>query len=546
MTKTRVLIAAAAAVLALPACSLNGQNTPQGADGGGGGDGRTHSSTVTSVISTASSPSRSIERITGAQNPGSQVAMALCEPLTGIDEAGKVFMRAASSVKSTDQKTWTIKLAEGRTFSDGTPITARTWVDTFNFIALGKNAMPSNYAYIDIQGYDALNPADPKAKPSTDRLSGLKVVDDNTFTLTMNKPYNDVPYLLATLPFCPMPASAFKDPTAYDRKPVGNGPYLLSKLDPKVEAVLTLDPKYKGWVPEGAAKTLVFKVFTDTNTAYQDVVAGNTDVLRSLPPGLAAQAKNALGDKGLTAIKSNTLETYILWPTYLDKKFPKEVREAFSMVTNREAISKNLFLGSSKAAGSLMPDSVSAYRADACGATCKFDPEGAKAKIKQAGFTGSIPVLYSAGNTTDAATALAISNEAKKIGLDVEPRPTPAAELGDSINEYRLEGPAITLWGSSFPSASEWIASIMVDANYRLKYQNPTASAEVAKAWAATTTAEADKHWQAAEDSILKDQVIQPLYYQVMYIAHNECVTPHSAGGDMQIYRTAITCPIKD
>lgn len=531
------LAAVTATALSLTACSLDGA----GASGGGGG---THSSTVTAVINTGASPSRSIQRITGAQNPGSQIAMALCEPLTGIKEDGTVFMRGAASVDSTDQRTWTVRLAPGRTFSDGTPITAKTYVDTFNFVAYGPNAIPGNYAFVDIAGYDALNPA--KGKPTAKVLSGLKLVDDTTFTLTMNRAYNDVPYLLSTLPYCPMPATAFQDPTAYDRKPVGNGPYKLTSLDPKVEAVLDRDPAYHGWVPPRAAKRLVFKVFTDQNTAYQDVVAGNTDIMRSVPPGLAAQGKNALGDKGLTAIRSNTLETYLTWPTYLDAKYPKAVREAFSMVVNRDGISQHLFLGSSKAARSLMPDSVSAHRNDPCGAPCRFDPSAAKAKLAQAGFTGSIPLVYAADNTTDASTAQAISNEANKIGLKVEPRPVAGAELGDMTNEYRLPGPSIALWGSSFPSASEWIASIMVDANYRLKYKNATAQSEVTQAWAAGDKAEADRHWQAAEDAILADQVMQPLYYQVMYIAHNPCLTPHSAGGDMQIYRTEITCTIKD
>lgn len=539
MNSTRCATAVAAVsalAVTLSGCSLNGSASTAG-------QGTSHSSTVTAVINTGSSPSRSIERITGAQNAGSQIAMALCEPLTGIQEDGTVFMRGAQSVESADQQTWTVKLAQGRTFSDGTPITAKTYVDTFNFVAQGANALPSNYAFVDIEGYDPLNPAEgTKATAST--LSGLEVVDDSTFTLTMRRPYNDVPYLLSTLPFCPMPSTAFKDPTAYDRNPVGNGPYRLSKLDPKVEAVLDRVPDYRGWVPPGAAEQLVFKVFTDSNTAYQDVVAGNTDIMRSIPPGLAAQAKNALGGDGLTAIKSNTLESYVTWPTYLDAKYPKAVREAFSMVINRDAISKNLFLGSSKPARSLMPDSVGAYREDACGTSCRFDPQGAKAKLAEAKFTGSIPLLYAAENTTDASTALAISNEAKKIGLDVEPRPTTGAQLGDLTNNYQLTGPSIALWGSSFPSASEWIASIPVDANYRLKYKNPAVADEVSKAWAATSRDEADQHWQAAEDRIIADQVMQPLYFQVMYIAHDACLAPHSAGGDMQIYRTEITCDV--
>lgn len=526
---TQLFATAAVTALAVSGCGLDGSSS--GTEGSGGGD--------RSITAVQITPAGQIERITGPQNPGSQIGMGLCEPLTGIEEDGAVFMRGAKSVESEDQKTWTVEIETDRTFSDGTPITAQTWVDSFNFTALGSNGMTGNYAFVDIEGYDELNPASGTATTKT--LSGLEIVDDSTFTLTMSKPYNDVPYLLSTLPYCPMPESAFEDPIAYDKKPIGNGPYTLTTLDPQVEAVEQLDPKYKGWVPEGAADTISFKVYRDANTAYQDVVAGNVDVLRSLPPGLVAQAKKSLGEEGLTPIASNTLETYLTWPTYLHEEYPLEVREAFSMIIDRDAIAKNLFLGSSLGARSLMPDSVAAHRDDAC-STCEYDPDEAKKLIEESGFTGTITLSYDAASTTDGSTALAISNEARKIGLEVEPKPVAGAALAEKVKNYELDGPTISLWGSSFPSASEWIASILVDANYRLKYSDEVATTEVAAAWAAKTPDEATQHWQAAEDAILQDQVLQPLYYQVMYIAHTDCVAPASAGGDMQIYRSNVTC----
>ena len=253
-------------------------------------------------------------------------------------------------------------MPQGRTFSDGTKIDAKTYVDTFNFVANGANAMPSNYAYEPIDGYDQINtPATPKDAT----LTGVKLVDDSTFTITMKQPNNDVPFILSTLPFCPMPASGIADAVAYDKKPIGNGPYKVTKVAPQVEAVVTRDKNYHGWVPKNAAETITFRVYTDTNTAYQDVVAGNADMLRSLPPGLVAQGRNALGKEGLTAIDKNTLETYLAWPTYLDQKFPIEVRQAFSMIVDpRSSISKDLFKGSTEPARSLMPNSVTAFRSN--------------------------------------------------------------------------------------------------------------------------------------------------------------------------------------
>lgn len=191
INRKHLLVFIAVPAVSLTACSgLDGSTPAPGKSGGAAS-----SSAITAVNM------QTIKLITGPQNPGSQIGMGLCEPLTGIDEAGKVFMRAAQSVTSTDQKTWTVKLAPGRTFSDGTPITTKTWLDSLNFTALGSNGLAGNYAFIDIAGYPEMNPVDPKTKPKTDKLSGLKQVDDSSFTVTMNRPNNDVPFLLSTLPF---------------------------------------------------------------------------------------------------------------------------------------------------------------------------------------------------------------------------------------------------------------------------------------------------------------------------------------------------------
>lgn len=136
--------------------------------------------------------------------------MGLCEQLTGIEEDGSIFMRAAESVESADQVTWEWSYSARPTFSDGTPITAKTWVDTFNFMAYGPNAMSGNYAYIDVAGYPELNPGE--GTPKTKTLSGLKLVDDTTFTLTMSKPYSDAPYLLSTFRTARCLNPAFADP----------------------------------------------------------------------------------------------------------------------------------------------------------------------------------------------------------------------------------------------------------------------------------------------------------------------------------------------
>ena len=46
----------------------------------------------------------------------------------------------AESIESEDNITWTITLKDGWTFHDGTPVTAQSFVDAWNFGAYGPNA----------------------------------------------------------------------------------------------------------------------------------------------------------------------------------------------------------------------------------------------------------------------------------------------------------------------------------------------------------------------------------------------------------------------
>ncbi|MFD0514272.1 hypothetical protein ACFQ0Q_36135 [Streptomyces aureus] len=56
-------------------------------------------------------------------------------------------------------------------------------MDTWNYTAYAPHAFANNGAFQRVEGYEDLNPA--KGKPKATTLSGLKVVDDLTFTVTL-------------------------------------------------------------------------------------------------------------------------------------------------------------------------------------------------------------------------------------------------------------------------------------------------------------------------------------------------------------------------
>lgn len=85
-------------------------------------------------------------------------------------------------------------------------------------------------------------------------MAGLEVLDDNTFSITIEGRYPQFIYWLAMHFFAPIPAEAdrfYNNPGFADRNltldwwPVGAGPYMMSKNDPNSEIILVRNPNYR-------------------------------------------------------------------------------------------------------------------------------------------------------------------------------------------------------------------------------------------------------------------------------------------------------------
>ncbi len=61
-------------------------------------------------------------------------------------------------------------------------------------------------------------------------MSGLKVVDDTTFTIKTSEPVSNLPVRLGYSAFAPLPDSFFNDPKAFEKKPIGAGPFKVDTI----------------------------------------------------------------------------------------------------------------------------------------------------------------------------------------------------------------------------------------------------------------------------------------------------------------------------
>ena len=282
---------------------------------------------------------------TGGGKPGD----LLFSRLVSFDKDGKASNEVAESITPNDDATqYTIKIKSGWKFTDGTPVTAESFTKAWSYVANVKNAQKCSSFFSTIKGYDELQADGLKGD---EQLSGLKVVDDTTFTVDLNQSDSVFPIKVGYLAFAPLPESFYKDPKAFGEKPVSNGPYKLDHWDHNKEIALVKNPDYKGnEQPKNDGVT--FKVYTDDSAAYRDIQGGNLDVMDSVP---AAFTKTFKTDKKVQAYSEagSVIQTFTI-PSSLDHFKNDEEgqlrRQAISMAINRDQLIDKVLNGNATAA----------------------------------------------------------------------------------------------------------------------------------------------------------------------------------------------------
>ena len=142
----------------------------------GCGDGKSNGGLVTA---NAGEPQNPLIPTNTNENNGGRIVDRLFAGLMSYDDRGNPTPEVAESIDTTDNLNYRIKLKPGWTFTDGTPVTSKSFVDAWNYGALSTNAQLQQSFFSPIVGYDEVAAENPTAQT----MSGLQIVDDTEFTV---------------------------------------------------------------------------------------------------------------------------------------------------------------------------------------------------------------------------------------------------------------------------------------------------------------------------------------------------------------------------
>ncbi len=350
-------------------------------------------------------------------------------------------------------------------------------------------------------------------------LSGLDVVDDSMFTVTLAEADPDFPDRLAHIAFAPLPSAFFDDPASFEESPIGNGPFEMDgDWDHGTSIRLVPNDSYAGATP-ASLTSVTFNIYDDACAeGYLRAQAGFVDISECVPVDQLPFVSDDFGG-GFDQSTTASLH-YYAFPAHLWGEYPLALRRALSMAIDRQAIVDDVLLGSVDAADRVVPPLLAAGDAPPC-ANWVHDPDAAEEAFAEFGgleALGETPiVLWHGHDRTEAAIAAAIAGQLGDV-LDIDNvviESRESAVYHDLVDDRGTTGPNQGTWTAGFSSAAGFLeplfgstSSLNIGGYSNSRFDQMIASGNI----------------EAAETSLCGDVALVPLYFDTNRIVSSRSV----------------------
>jgi oligopeptide transport system substrate-binding protein len=471
-----------------------------------------------------------IDPVLAYESEGMQVVHQVFETLVkaSVDDQGnlKPVPGLAESWETTDNQTWTFHLKKGITFAPpvSRAVTAQDFVDSWNYVTDEKNASNFSYVMAVVQGCaDSGYAIDPKKG-----LTGISAPDDYTFVVKLKQPFAEFLSVLIVAVTGVQPVDYINKVgyKAYHEKPLGTGPYMVTKWQHKASVDLVKNPSYWDKANAGHVDSIHMPIITSSQTQWLQFQKGDLDYT-NLPPGQVKAAQSMpqvkSGEwtaKGWTYI-SNDYIVFNMNDKVVGGAQGLELRKALYAAADAQSVVNIVHEGQAEVATSFTPKglpgwapNLSPYKAN--------DPEGAKAILANL----TVPTLNYWYNTDEGnqKTAEVLQAGWKDVGVNVTLANFEWATFLDKTAKgqgqvYRAG------WVADYPSLDNFLFPLFeshqlagTNASF---YKNPEFDTLIKQARSTADAAKRYEIYHQAETLMLTDAPTVPLAYPLAFRVSN-------------------------
>src|SRR5579863_1373890 len=355
---------------------------------------------------------------------------------------------------SPDNTTYTFYLKPGIAFSDGTPVTAQTYVYTLTRALLPEVASPNASLFEGvIVGANAVLAGKTKV------LAGVKALNALTLQIRLTQP---TPYFLQMLTnplYFPVNQQIIDLygqtdwPNHVVGTGVGTGPFMVEEWDHSVKMVLVPNPYYYGSRTRLTQVNMTFE--QDPSIAYQTYRAGQDDFVWNIAPADQPLAKGLSG-----FVRTSQLETDAL---FFNNKMPPfdnpVIRQAFAYATDKVSLAHTVLNDSAIPAPTIIPPGMLGYQGNYAG--IPYDAAKAKELLQSVYSDASTvpPITFSYSNAQMTSQEAAALQEMwqNALGISITLLPVEQTAYSDELARHQVQF-GFTQWNADFPDPYDCLA----------------------------------------------------------------------------------------
>lgn len=432
----------------------------------------------------------------------------LVEVETDADGNSKLVPSLADSwTVSDDGLTYTFALHPGVKYTNGNDLTSADVLYTFERLLTYSKSKNSDFV-------DQIKGAEEMMAGSLDTLegTGFETIDDLNFKVTLKEPYAAFLACLSTPQVSILDSEATEaagdDFGLVPEKTIGTGAFKLASWIPGSDYILTRNDEY--WGGASALPGIWFKSIKDADTQRMMFEKGELDILDL--DNSVSQMEYFVNspDYKDQIISGNRVGIYYYSINEKLEPFSDvRVRKAMQMAIDRQAILDALYMGKGQLENGIVPTGAIGHNPNL--PKIKYDPEGAKALLAEAGYPNGFDMqIAESSAASDISKQLdqIVQSMFQQIGINCEIKQYDDATFYDvrATGELPMYG---TSWSADFNDPDNFIYTFFGteanSTNRSFNYYDTDAIARVAAARSIVNEEERLKEYNALEEKIVQE-----------------------------------------
>lgn len=381
MTTRRAFIGSSMAAGLVPSVIVANQATPE-------------ADLLEELVIDLSGPPDNLTPATSYSTRDWSIIHAVYDSLVDFGPDGTIQPQAAEIFETDDAITFRVKLREGMTFHDGSPVTTA--------------AITRNVQHIQ--------ESDSQISELYDVITEVREIDDLNAEIICAEPAAWLPSQMVVWGVL-LPETFSEDSLA--TSPVGSGPYIFEEWVADSHISLVLNPDYPPGTPKGdpLAERVIYRFVPEASTRVADLTSGQAHIIAEIPHDQIAGIQQG----GNMAITSSMLGTaFIRIASDMEPFNDPLVAQALNYAVDVESIADALVSPEARRLASVFPD-PRGIGFDETLEPFPYDPERARELLAEAGIENGIDaeVQVVAGSRIDVVEAVVAQLQEVGVRLSI-------------------------------------------------------------------------------------------------------------------------------